>query len=188
MPKFARSRRVRARRFSLELNNWSIRSSSIRLFRLNKSAMNNSEKSGSSCNVAIIAALVMRVIRDWSIAVAVVTRSGWPFRHPSPKKVVGFQNTYDCFLAPLGNDGELNLALLDVKNRVRLATLRKNNLVLVILGYRFPIAHFGEKCFRLECGLPTLLHEEVLFPGRSQVMSGNRGSTRAIIQRFRRPR
>jgi hypothetical protein len=74
----------------------------------------------------------------------------------------------DCFLAPLGNDGELDLALLDVKNRVRLATLRKNNLVLLILGYGFPIAHFGEKCFRLECGLPTLLHEEVLFPGRSQ--------------------
>ena len=42
------------------------------------------------------------------------------------KKVVRFQNTYDCFLAPLGNDGELDLALLDVKNRVRLAALRKN--------------------------------------------------------------
>ena len=74
------------------------------------------------------------------------------------KKVTRFQNTYDCFLATLGNDGELDLAPLDVKNRVRLATLRKNNLVLLILGYGFPIAHFGEKCFRLECGLPTLLH------------------------------
>jgi hypothetical protein len=84
------------------------------------------------------------------------------------KKVVRFQNTYDCFLATLGNDGELDLAPLDVKNRVRLATLRKNNLVLLILGYGFPIAHFGEKCFRLECGLPTLLHEEVLFPRRTQ--------------------
>src|SRR6476646_5936969 len=110
------------------------------------------------------------------------------------KKVVRFQHTYDCFLAPLGNDSELDLALLDVKNRVRLATLRKNNLVLLILGYGFPIAHFGEKCFWLECGLPTLLHEEVLFPGQSQdpdearIMSGNRGSTRAIIQRFRRPK
>src|SRR6476620_10346725 len=44
------------------------------------------------------------------------------------KKVVRFQNTYDCFLAPLGNDGEFDLALLDVKNRVRLATLRKKQL------------------------------------------------------------
>jgi hypothetical protein len=34
------------------------------------------------------------------------------------KKVSRFQNTYDCFLALLGNDGELDLALLDVKNRV----------------------------------------------------------------------
>jgi hypothetical protein len=34
------------------------------------------------------------------------------------KKVARFQNTYDRFLAPLGNDGELDLALLDVKNRV----------------------------------------------------------------------
>jgi hypothetical protein len=29
------------------------------------------------------------------------------------KKVARFQNTYDCFLAPLGNDGELDLAVLD---------------------------------------------------------------------------
>src|SRR4029077_17455052 len=78
------------------------------------------------------------------------------------KKVVRSQNTYDCFLAPLGNDRELDLALLDVKNGVRLATLRKNNLVLLTLGYGFPIADFGEKCFQLECGLPTLLHEEAL--------------------------
>ena len=34
--------KTRANRFSLELNNWSVRSSSIRPFRLNKSAMNNS--------------------------------------------------------------------------------------------------------------------------------------------------
>ena len=62
------------------------------------------------------------------------------------------------FLAPLGNDGELDLALLDVKNSVRLAALRKNNLVLVILGYRFPIADFSEKYFRSNAALTTLLH------------------------------
>jgi hypothetical protein len=33
LPKFARRRSSRARRYSLELNNWSIKSSSIRLFR-----------------------------------------------------------------------------------------------------------------------------------------------------------
>ena len=67
-----------------------------------------------------------------------------------------FQNSYDCFLAPLGNDGELDLALLDVKDCVRLAALRKNNLVFVIFGYRFPIAHFGEKYFWIECRPHTL--------------------------------
>ncbi len=40
----------------------------------------------SSCMVAIIAALAMRLTRHSSIAVAVVTRSGCPLRHPSPKK------------------------------------------------------------------------------------------------------
>ena len=79
------------------------------------------------------------------------------------KKVTRFQNTYDRFLAPLGNDSELNLALLNIKNRVRLAALRKNNLVFVILGYRFPIAHFGEKYFWIECRPHTLLHR-VPFP------------------------
>src|SRR6202045_2703735 len=89
------------------------------------------------------------------------------------KKGARFQNTYDCFLAPLGNDGELDLALLDVKNRVRLAALRKNNLVLVILGYSFPIAHLGEKCLRLECGLPTLLHKESSSPDEARIKSSN---------------
>ena len=35
------------------------------------------------------------------------------------KKVAGSQDRYDCFLALLGNDRELDLAFLDVKNRVR---------------------------------------------------------------------
>ena len=72
------------------------------------------------------------------------------------KKVTRFQNTNDCFLAPLGNDGELDLALLDVKNRVRNVTLRKNNLILLIFRYCFSIANLGEKYFGIECGLPAL--------------------------------
>src|ERR1700693_492815 len=88
------------------------------------------------------------------------------------KKVSRFQNTHNCFLAPLGNHGELDLALLNVKNRVRLATLRKNNLVLVILGYSFPIAQLGEKCLRLECGLPTLLHKKSSSPDGARIKPG----------------
>jgi hypothetical protein len=45
------------------------------------------------------------------------------------KKVAWFQDSYDCFLAPLGNDRELDLAALDVKDRVRNVTLAENNLV-----------------------------------------------------------
>ena len=35
------------------------------------------------------------------------------------KKMTWSQDCNDCFLALLGNDGEFDLALLDVKNRVR---------------------------------------------------------------------
>src|SRR5947208_5152150 len=46
------------------------------------------------------------------------------------KKVAGSQDCNDRFLALLGNDGEFDLALLDVKNRVRDLSLRKDNLIL----------------------------------------------------------
>jgi hypothetical protein len=68
--------------------------------------------------VAIIAALVMRVMRHSSIAVAVVTRNGMTIETPFANKVTGPEDTDDCFLAPLRNDGELDFALLDVKNCV----------------------------------------------------------------------
>jgi hypothetical protein len=42
---------------------------------------------------------------------------------PFAKKVTGPKEADDRFLAALRNDGELDLALLDVKNRVRNFTL-----------------------------------------------------------------
>ena len=51
------------------------------------------------------------------------------------KKVSWFQDSYDRFLAPLRNDGELDPAALDVKNRIRNPTLAKDNLILLILRY-----------------------------------------------------
>jgi hypothetical protein len=47
----------------------------------------------------------------------------------------------------LGNDGELDIALLDVKNRVRDVALRKNDVVLPIVQNRFSVAHLGEEVF-----------------------------------------
>jgi hypothetical protein len=41
------------------------------------------------------------------------------------KKVTWSEDCNDRFLALLGNDGEFDLALLDVKNRVRNLSLRK---------------------------------------------------------------
>jgi len=82
-----------------------------------------------------------------------------PIETSLAKKVTRFQNSNDCFLAPLGNNGELDLALLDLKNRVRNVTLRKNNLILLIFRYCFSIANLGEKYFGIECGLPALFHK-----------------------------
>ena len=48
------------------------------------------------------------------------------------KKVTGFQDCNHRFLALLGNDSELDLALLDVENCVRDLPLRKNDLILSI--------------------------------------------------------
>src|SRR4030095_16263049 len=63
------------------------------------------------------------------------------------KKVTWSQDGNHRFLALLGNDGELDLALLDVKNRVRNLSLRKNNLILPIFGYRFSLARLGKKFY-----------------------------------------
>src|ERR1700730_9220113 len=62
-----------------------------------------------------------------------------------PEKLTGFQHCDDGFLALLGNHRELDGALLDVKNGVRDVSLRENNLILVIVGYGFPVANLGEK-------------------------------------------
>jgi hypothetical protein len=79
------------------------------------------------------------------------------------KKVTWSQDCNDRFLALLGNDGELDLALLDVKNRVRDLSLRKDNLILPILGYRFSLAHLGEKYFGIKRGFDSLPHKGVPF-------------------------
>src|SRR6202165_3009380 len=96
------------------------------------------------------------------------------------KKMTWSQDCDDCFLALLGNDSELDPALLDVKNRVRDLSLRKNNLILPIFGYRFSLAHLGEKCLGIKRGLNSLPHKGSLysfsqgppFPGRRQGEAG----------------
>jgi hypothetical protein len=57
------------------------------------------------------------------------------------------------------NDRELDLAALDVKDRVRNVTLAENNLALLIFRYCFSIAYQGEKYFWIECCSRALPYE-----------------------------
>src|SRR6266446_5513666 len=74
------------------------------------------------------------------------------------KKMTWSQDCNHRFLALLGNDRELDLALLDVKNRVRELSLRENNLILPVFGDGFPPTHLGEKCFGIERQLLYAFH------------------------------
>src|SRR6202158_4491347 len=77
------------------------------------------------------------------------------------KELAGLQNCDHRFLALLGHDSKLDLASLNVKNRVRHFALLEHVLVLVKFEDRFPRAHLGEKRF----GVKHLL--DWLAPGTS---------------------
>jgi hypothetical protein len=70
--------------------------------------------------------------------------------------------------ASLPCSDELDRALLDVKNRVRDVSLRKDNLILVIIGYRFPLADLGKKLLRIKQGLAPLRHKDSPLARRPQ--------------------
>src|ERR1700694_4101093 len=82
---------------------------------------------------------------------------------PFAEKMPGSEDCNDRFLALLGNDSELDLALLDIKNRVRDLSLRKNNLIVPIIRYCFPLAHLGEKYFGIKRGFNSLPHKDSVF-------------------------
>src|ERR1700736_4998322 len=94
------------------------------------------------------------------------------------KKVAGSQDRNDCLLALLGNDGELDLPLLNVKNRIRDLSLRKDSLILPILGYCFPLAHLGEKYFGIKRGFNSLPHKASLFFFTRAALSPDKGRAR----------
>src|SRR5271165_2735843 len=82
------------------------------------------------------------------------------------KKVAGPQNGDDGFLSLLGNHRELELAFLNIENRVRDVALRENNLILLILRYRFSLTDFGEKFLGIKRGLALLCHGDSHWPRR----------------------
>jgi len=79
------------------------------------------------------------------------------------KKIAGSQNCDDGFFSVLGRDGELDLAFLEVKDRVCHVSLCENDLILLIFGYLLSLAHFGEKYSWIKRGLSRLPHKRPLF-------------------------
>jgi len=70
----------------------------------------------------------------------------------------------DCdngFLPLFGDNADLDLALLNVKDRIGGVALGKNDLAFLIDRYRLAVPHFGEKGFRIKCA-SCLVHQAVL--------------------------
>ena len=70
--------------------------------------------------------------------------------------MAGSQDGDYGFLSLFGNHRELELAFLNIENRVREIALRENNLIVLILRYRFSLADFGEKPLGVKRGLAFL--------------------------------
>jgi hypothetical protein len=69
----------------------------------------------------------------------------------------------DCdygFLSLLGNNGQFDLAFLDVENRVGNVPLREHNLPPPKFGYRFSIADLSEKYLGVKRDLTSLPHKD----------------------------
>ena len=73
--------------------------------------MNSSENFGSSCMVAIIAVLAMPRNEALLYRGSCCDSQRMTIETPFANKVTGPEDAYDCPLAPLRNDGELDLAL-----------------------------------------------------------------------------
>jgi hypothetical protein len=96
-----------------------------------------------------------------------VTGSGRPLRHPSPKKVHRFQDSYDCLLSPLRNDSELDLALLAAKSPQRHPVTKQSDPSDVSI-----FAHW-RKYLWIKCRPLSLRHKEFRNPKRSQSSVAN---------------
>jgi hypothetical protein len=96
------------------------------------------------------------------------------------KKLTWSQDCNHRLLALLGNDSELDLALLDVKNRVRDLPLWENNLILVEFGYRFPSPTLARNVLGSNLGL-RLTTDCPFFRNKSSFPPPNTVRRRAII-------
>ena len=81
-----------------------------------------------------MSAFAIRAITHFVRAETVDRRSGSSGQAPFAEEIAGFQKCDHGFLALLGDDGLLDLAALNVENRIRRFALRVDNLILPIIG------------------------------------------------------
>jgi hypothetical protein len=97
-----------------------------------------------------MSAFVIRTITHSVIAETVDRRSGCPVKHPSPKKSpvprIATTASFPCSEMTVF----LDLAALNVENRIRGFALRVNNLILPVIGNGSPAVYFREKYFGIE--------------------------------------
>src|ERR1700685_958608 len=98
------------------------------MVRTKRCEMNISENAGSSWRTPIIADFSARMISHSVIAAAVAKCRGLPGQAPLSAEIVRTHDRNNGFLPLLGNDGDLDPALLDVEHRIRRITLRENNV------------------------------------------------------------
>jgi hypothetical protein len=82
----------------------------------------------------------------------------------------------DCdygFLSLLGNNGQFDLAFLDVENRVGNVSLREHKLPPPISGYRFSLADLSEKYLGVKRDLTSLPHKDSPLADEGWVNRGN---------------
>ena len=119
------------------------------MVRTKRCEMNISENAGSSWRTRIMADFSNRMISHSVIASARPSAAAVPpgiprcriRRDPRPQQ---------CLLPLLGNDGDLDLTLLDVEHRIRRIALREDNFIRPVLGQGSATIYGGEKYLRVK--------------------------------------
>src|ERR1700680_2165004 len=124
--------------------------------------MNISEKAGSSWSTRIVASFSSRTIEQADIVVAVPRHRGRPARHPSPRKSRAPKMAITASLPALRDDVELDLAFVDIKDRVTRVTLRESPLVFTVFRNRPAFSNLCQKELGIEKRLQFRSHTALL--------------------------
>src|SRR6266536_5620019 len=109
-----------------------MRSASTRIVRVRRCDMNISANVGSSWITRMMAAFSSRVILAFHHRRDRRHAQGLRRQASFAKEITRSKDRNDCFFALLGNNGDLDLALLDVENSIRRISLREDSLILLV--------------------------------------------------------